>query len=289
LTTGQSNRVKEVAENRGREKKTAEGLKYYTFMNKVLEVSSNYDLLFSVTFSQTLIGSTKAKILDDILERIKERRDDTTIISPGLRLITARLEERRALQPLQEHTQGLASTSDYFEYTHAELDGTRSVFGEGIVKSIKELPIEQNWRAVTKAVTMRFPSSPSPQNSSCSLKLDICEESVKELGIALFNIEVNWMADCFHVFHENGMVGIVQHFEYIIKGGIAETIRTVFGPEIISAIDECPLRHLELTEGRRITQCVSMTFTRGGGTIEMSLDLERGVQIQKKLWMNNTA
>jgi hypothetical protein len=288
LTPGQSKRVEKVAENRGRQKKTEEALKYYTFMNKILELSSNYDLLFSVTFSQTLISSTRTKILDAILERIKERLNDASIISPGLRSITACSEERRALQPLQQHTQGPASTPAHFEYTHAELDGTRSVFDEAIVKSIKELPIEQNWRAVTKAVTMRFPSSSVTNTSSCSLKLDIREENVKELGIALFNIEVNWMTDSFHVLHENGTVGIVQHSKYIHKGAMAETIGTVFGLEIISAMDECPLRHLELSKGMRITQCVSMTFTRGGGTIEMSLGLARGVEIQRKLWMKDT-
>jgi hypothetical protein len=289
LTKGQNNRVQRVTEGRTNQKHTSAALKYYAFLNAVLEISPIYHLLLMATFSQNQIDATKASVLNDLIEKIKEGGDDASILSPGLRSLTARLEERRTVQPLSEHTPGLPSASDYFEYTHAELEGTRSVFGEAMVRSIKDLPIEQNWRAVTKAVTMRFPKSPLPEDQSCSLQLDICEEYVKELGMMLCNIEVHWMTDTFHVVHDNGMVGIVRYFQYEHKGASAEAVGRVFGTEIMSAINECPVRHKELAEGKSTTQCVSMIFVRSGGTIEMSLGLEIGVQIQTKLWMKNIA
>ncbi|KAF1993154.1 hypothetical protein P154DRAFT_97481 [Amniculicola lignicola CBS 123094] len=131
---------------------------------------------------------------------------------------------------------------------------------------------------------MHFPSWPTPDNLvPCFLSLEIYKEDVKELAMVLFKVEVDWIADVFQVVHHNGMVQIIPHSEFTLKGVLDDDVVAVFGAKIHSAIAECPVRARELAEGKRRTECVSMTFSKDEGTISLTMGLETGVLIQNKL------
>jgi hypothetical protein len=282
LTPGQSNRFKRVTESTGKEGLSTAALKHHTFLERVRDVDFNYHMLCTIAFSQYQIESTKTAILNDLVKRIWNNRNDTSVISSNIRTLTEVLERRRIVRPPQE----VSAPEKWFVFTHAEVEGTREVFGEGMMHKIKRVQMDKDWRAVT----MRFPRTRTPEiPSSCFLSLEIREEDMKELAIALFKIEVNWVTDTFQLVHENGTVQIVPHSEFTLKGVLGKDIVAVFEPEINSAITECPVRARELLEGKLRTDCVSMIFRRSEGTIILALDLERGVQIQGKLYNKNRA
>jgi hypothetical protein len=277
LTPGQSNRFKKVTESRGKEGLSTAALKHHTFLERVRDVDLNYYMLCTIAFSQYQIESTRAAILNDLVVRIRNNRNDASVISSSIRTLTEGLERHGTVRPPQ-------APEKWYVFTHAEVEGTREVFGESMMHKIKRVQMDKDWRAVT----MRFPHTRTPEiPSSCSLSLEIREEDIKELAIALFKIEVNWATDAFQLAHENGTVQIIPHSEFTLKGVLGEDIVAVFEPEINSAITECPVRARELVEGKRRTDCVSMTFRRSEGTIILALGLERGVQIQGKLYNTN--
>jgi hypothetical protein len=73
LTKGHIRRIKTVAENE-KTKRSGASLKQHKFLRKVLAINSDSYTLCVVAFSQNQIDSTKAAILDGLVERIRERR-----------------------------------------------------------------------------------------------------------------------------------------------------------------------------------------------------------------------
>jgi hypothetical protein len=81
-----------------------------------------------------------------------------------------------------------------------------------------------------------------------------------------------------------GITLVIPNSEATLKGVPGVVIFKVFGPEIHHAITECPVRRRELAEGKRVTECVLVILTKNGAIINLSLGLERGLQIQNKLY-----
>jgi hypothetical protein len=290
LLKTESKRHTEVTNNRGKAAQSKYDRKYNLFLNKVDEAWCE---LCIVAFSRFQVDSTKKAILTGLATKTRERRGD---IDPRIRSFFAELRKSEAVRAPQESSQGSTGTSEleqlerlneaiasanpeapaesWYEFTHAEPEGTIGMFGEPMAKRIKKV---QDWRAVT----MHFPKTLTPE-FSCFLKLEIDKEYLGELAMALFKIKVSWGANTFQVVHENGMVQNMPEFTH--KGALEEDIVAVFDPKIGSAITECAVRQRELAEAKSRTGCVSMIFAKGEGTLILALGLERGVQIQSKLY-----
>jgi hypothetical protein len=243
-------------------KKNIQDRKYYNFLNDVHEAW--HDLCI-IAFTRYQIDCTKQGVLAGLAQRTNERHGDI---------------DSRIPSTLASLKKGLVGTSESsYEFAAALLEGTISVFGEALASKIKEVQIDKDW----KAVTMVFPTTPEGVlGFSCFLELEVREEYLKELAMALFKIEVSWGANTFQVIHENGIVQNMPEFTH--KGALDEDITAVLDPAIGSAIAECGVRQRELVEGKSRTGCVSMRFAKGGGTLILVLGIESGVQIQNKLY-----
>lgn len=113
----------------------------------------------------------------------------------------------------------------------------------------------------------------------CLLSLDVCESRVEYLALALFNARVKWVEEARHIGFEGGATLTVPNSEVTLKGVKDEAIIMVFGSEIHSAINESRIRVRELQEGKLMTECVSMILTTQGAIVNLSLGLDRGLEI----------
>jgi hypothetical protein len=278
LTTGQSNRIKRITA-RGSSSRGAR--KELDFLNKVYSISPYYYLLCAMTFSQNKLDSTKAAVLENLVKRIAEGRDDATMINGAVQAHAARLGIHKAKRPPQESSQGVKNSA-FLVFTNAELGGTREVFGKCMGDMIKKVAVDSAWKA---AVTMDFPRWPTPENPvPCVMSLKVCEADVKELVMALFKVELNWVAGVLHIVHVGGMTQVIPHSEMTLKGVSDEVTMARFGPEIHAAITESPIRARELAEGKRLTECISMIVTGREGTIKLAMGIRGSVQICSKLY-----
>ena len=145
--------------------------------------------------------------------------------------------------------------------------------------AIRRVSVQKELKA---AVTTILPLWGGPVD--CLISLDICDQEVEQLAMALFNAKVKWVEQVLHVVLKEGFTLIIPHSETTLKGALDEAIIAVFGLEIHNAIAESPIRRRELEEGKHVTECVSMILTKNGAIINLSLGLEGGLQIQNKLY-----
>jgi len=166
---------------------------------------------------------------------------------------------------------------------NASIEGIGKVFDKYICGAIRRVPVQSDritsWRA---SVTMVFPLWGGPVD--CLMSLDVCEWDVEHLAMALFNAKVKWVEQARHIVLNEGITLIISNSEATLKGVQDEAIIKVFGPEIYNAINESPVRTRELEEGKHATECVSMILTKNGAIINLSLGLDRGLEIQNKLY-----
>jgi hypothetical protein len=142
--------------------------------------------------------------------------------------------------------------------------------------TVRRVAVDGGWKA---AITMVFPGWIGPVQ--CLMSLDICEQDIAQLAMALFNTEVKWIGNVLHVVLDNGMTLTTESSEVILKGVEDETIKKAFGSEIHAAISECPIRKRET---KPATECVSMILTMSGAIINLSLGIRGGLQIKNKLY-----
>lgn len=161
---------------------------------------------------------------------------------------------------------------------NATLYGIASVFNEYLCGAIRR--VEGDLKA---AVTMAFPLWGGLVH--CLMSLDICERNVEQLAMALFGAKLKWVEQVLHLVLNEGITLIIPNSEATLKGVKDETIIEIFGAEIYGAITESPVHRREIAEGKRVTECVSMIFTKKGAIINLSLGLEGGLQLQNKIYM----
>jgi len=314
LTKSQSKRRIKVIANRGKSAGNKIDRKYYRFLNTVDDA---YKELCIIAFTRFQVDSTKKAVLADLAMRTSERRGD---IHPSIRSSLMDLEKPETAWASQYFTPDSAGTSEsccelthaelpsesccelthaelpsesccelthaelpsesWFEFTHAELQGTISTFGETMAKRVKNVEMGQDW----KAVTMHFPRKTITPESPCFIKLEIGEEYLSELAMALFKIEVHWVANAFQVVHENGIEQSMPEFTH--KGALEENVVAVFGPEISNASTQWTVR---LAQGKSRIGGVSMKFARSEVTVTLEMSVQRGIAIQKKLYTKDAA
>ena len=132
------------------------------------------------------------------------------------------------------------------------------------------------------AVTTVLPLWGGPVD--CLISLDICDNAVEHLAMVLFEAEVKRVENVLHVVLNTGITLIIPSSEATLKGVGDDAIIEVFGYEICNAINESPVRKRELNEGKTLTECVSMILTKSGAIINLSLGLEGGLGVQKRLY-----
>ncbi|KAK3312590.1 hypothetical protein B0H66DRAFT_537672 [Apodospora peruviana] len=161
---------------------------------------------------------------------------------------------------------------------NATLRGINGVFNKYICDAIRRVTDQDEVKA---AVTMILPLWGGPVD--CFVSLDICENEVEKLSMALFKAKVRWAEHTLRLERE-GIVVSIPSSEATIGGVLDGDILEVFGPVVHTAITENPVRKRELEEGKLATECVSMGFIKNGAILNLSLGLERGLEIWKELY-----
>ena len=158
------------------------------------------------------------------------------------------------------------------------MHGIANVFDEFLCDAIRR--VEGDLKA---AVTMAFPLWGGLVH--CLMSLDIYERNVEQFAIALFEAKIQWVEQVLHVVLNEGITLIIPNSEATLKGVKDDAVMEIFGSEIYGAITDSPVRRRELAEGKRVTECVSMIFTKTGAIINLFLGLEGGLQLQNKLYV----
>jgi hypothetical protein len=272
LKKGHIKRFKKVTQEREKKGLRGAALKQHKFLDQVLRIGSDYHTLCSIAFTQSQIDSTRSKTLCELIEKIRENRDDTTITCFNAQLLSAKIQATR-----QDSIQDPASADDiWYEYKHAEPDGTSIVFGDYLADKIKSTGLKDK-----RAVTMRLPMWPLSRD--CFMSVEVREESVNELAMALFKAEVYGTADTLHVVHQGGVLQTSHDSKNTLSRVLDEDVVSVFGLDVLAAISASHLRATELKKGITRTECVKMTFSKGTGTIDLTMGTMEGLEIQRKL------
>jgi hypothetical protein len=249
-------------------------VKHHKFFDKVCDLDPDFRTLCSMAFSQNQIDSTKESILKRLYEKIK---GDKMILSPNVRSLFTCLRNSHAEQPVQDsHQRSTSASGIWCEFKHAEREGTTRVFRDYLADKIKSTELLDK-----RGVTMRLPMWPLSVDGSMSIELR--EDCVKELRIALFKVEVDWVTDAFHVLHGGGVLQTIYDSKHTLSRVLEEDIVAVFGSDVLTAISRSHLRANEVKEERARTECVKMTFSKGMGTIELIMGAIEGINIQVKL------
>jgi len=166
----------------------------------------------------------------------------------------------------------------------ASLDGIAGVFDEHICTLIRKVPAHNDDKGSIgmASVTAFFPGSDS--TIDCLLSLDIYETGVPYLAQVLFNAKVVRSEQGTHITLGDGTKLILPDSDTTIKGAREEALFAVFGYEISNAVNTSNLRRRERQEGKRKTDCVSMNLMSNGAIINLSLGLEGGREIIRRLY-----
>jgi hypothetical protein len=249
------------------------------FLTTVRKISPYYYLLCALALSQNRLWATSDSELAKIVAKIRRNCDNATFIYPNVRYIATKLNIEGAQEPDQEKQQ---ESKELHALPHAELMRTTEVFGDIIANKILHMVEDNTWKA---AVSMAFTPYARFEDENwvpCMTTLDIREEAKRELAMALFEADVIWIAGVFKVIYKCGRASIAT--EITLKGVSNEVIVDLFGPEIAAAINDCPVRVKELSEGKGMTECVTMMFSRECTQISLAMGLESSIMIQHKLY-----
>jgi hypothetical protein len=275
LKKGHKIRLEKVTQERENKGLRGAALKQHKFLEQVFRIDSDFHTLCSIAFTQSQIDSTRLEIIRELIKKIRENRDDATIMRPSMRLLFAKFRASQATR--QESIQHLASADDiWYEYKHAEPAGTSIVFGDYLADKIQSTGLKDK-----RAVTMRLPNWPLSRD--CFMSVEVRNESVKELAMALFKVELHRTADALHVVHQGGVQQTIHDSKDALSRVLEEDVVAVFGLDVLDAISASHIRATERTEGITRTECVKMTFSKGTGTINVIMGTMEGLQIQRKL------
>lgn len=173
-----------------------------------------------------------------------------------------------------------ATKQEQLVFIKASLPGIATIFDpyiSGIVMRLKEQS------SLKGAITIVFPSGGLVD---CLISLQIHQSEVEYLAIALFKVRVKLVGQVQHVCLKDSIT-LRPNSEITLKGVLNQAIIDVFGFEIHKAISVCRLHERELREGIAVTGCVSIILiskSSEGAIIGLSLGLEEGTQIRKKLY-----
>ncbi|RAH84391.1 hypothetical protein BO86DRAFT_387007 [Aspergillus japonicus CBS 114.51] len=225
---------------------------------------------------------------DALLDKLESECGGSLLSSPVLEQLSVPFshhtsEETRDTSQPHITLHNSHSTIDGTTYEHASPEGIAAIFKKKLCATITRVPVQSEQTTVWKAaVTTAFPLWGGLVN--CLISLDISMLGVDFLAMALFNARISSAESIRHITFNDGPTLLMPDSELTMKGVKDEAIINVFGSEISEAIKVSPVRRREIEQGRLLTECVSMIITAQGAIINLSLDLNRGFEISKKLY-----
>lgn len=221
-----------------------------------------------------------------LYNKLESERNGPLLSSPILKQIPSSSQipimTGEANQPtLPAHSS--PSSIDVATFEHASLEGIATVFNEDLCGFISNVSTQNDGETVWKAaVTTTFPLWGGLVN--CLMSLDVSLVGVDYFAMALFNARINPAEPLRHITFDNGPTLILPNSELTMKGVKDETIEKFFGTEVYEAIRDSHVRRMEVEQAKPLTECVSMIVTRHGAIVNLSLDLNRGIEISGKLY-----
>lgn len=135
------------------------------------------------------------------------------------------------------------------------------------------------------ATTMTTPYwSDSAAKLYCMLSFCIHGEAISSLAYKIFGVNVERTDAGLRLSFPHGIVSVTEYPDITLKGVSDQDVERIFGSKMRKAIDECPIREMEIIAGRRMTECVSMTLAKEGAMINLALGLETGLTIFRQLF-----
>jgi hypothetical protein len=247
------------------------------FRKFLAQVDRSCCILCAIAFPQDRIYRTDDSVLKDLVKKTKDKPFE---LSESVQSLF------RSSQVTQEHIRDSSDASkSEFVLEHPELEGVRRVFCHEMVEHIKTSQSGHEW----KAVTMRFPIQPKEDSPfSCSLTLELHEEAMRELVLALFKMEAHWLSTTVQTLQVNHECGLVQTVPYLTQtGALCDKIADVFGEDIYLAVMNSAAYRKEQAEGKDRTKCVSVVWSKDERRVTLEMGIGKGVEISKKLFQMN--
>jgi len=280
LTKGEQGRLRRyhvngAQEHQNHRRDNRRIVKYRRFIAKV---DASCRELCAIAFPTDGIYFTDDSVLDALA---KKTQAGELVVPNNVQLLFQTSEVTRELIRDSSDTSKLS-----VKLAYAALEGVREVFRDEMVQKIEE---SQEGHEM-KAVSMSFPTFPTELESgspfSCSLTLELREEAMRELVMALFNVEANWTSNTFQVVHESGLTQTMPYLKQM--GARCDKIADVFGEEIYLAITNCATYQKEQAEGKDRTMCVSVFWAKGERNVTLEVDVKDGIGISQKLYNMDT-
>lgn len=166
---------------------------------------------------------------------------------------------------------------------NATIEGATAVFGERMCGAIRKIPPSPGVPSKA-AVTMVTPKWGEP--GDFLVTLSIIAEEVDKLALALFKTRLVWTPRDLHVIMRDGFTITLSSSEarVTLKGATDKSIIEVLGGGTCNAVNESATRMQEVSEGRLLTECVSMILTKKGAILSVLLGRESGLGIQDILY-----
>lgn len=265
--------------------------RFHEFLVAVRDRCSQHDttaiLITSIAIGKDKIIGMNHLHRDALLDKLENEQSGPILSSPILKEIAKSCgipTVRKNRDQLTLPTCSSHSNSHGTTYEYAVLEGITTVFSEDLCKIISQVPMQVNGEISQRAaVTTAFPLWGG--FVSCLMSLDISPSGVDYLAMELFNAKIHTTKSLRYIGIDNGPTLIVPISESTMKGVNEEAITKVFGVEIHGAIRDSPVRRREIEQGKRLTECVSMIITEEGAIVNLSLDLDRGIKISRKLYI----
>ncbi|PYH75182.1 uncharacterized protein BO88DRAFT_431584 [Aspergillus vadensis CBS 113365] len=289
LRNGKDERVVALTIKSLHEKPTSKNeRRFHDFLVAVRSRCSQHDataiFIVSVAIGKDKMIGMNNSHRDALLDRLEHEQSGPILSSPTLREIakscgipTVRNNGQQPILLIRSRPDSHGTT-----YEHAVLEGITAVFSEDLCNIISKVPTpvkgETSWRA---AVTTAFPLY---GDVNCLMSLDICSSGIDYLALELFNAKINTTSSLRYIVIDDGPTLIVPVSESTIKGVKEEAIAKVFGVEIHKAIRDSRVRRMELEQGKELTECVSMIMMERGAIVNLSLDLDCGIELSRKLY-----
>lgn len=90
------------------------------------------------------------------------------------------------------------------------------------------------------------------------ISLDIYSSGINYLTLELFNTKINTTSSLRYIVIDDGPTLIIPVSESTIKDVKKEAITKIFSIKIHKAIRDNHIRRIELKQGKKLTECISM-------------------------------
>ncbi|KAH8711471.1 hypothetical protein HC256_008285 [Beauveria bassiana] len=124
------------------------------------------------------------------------------------------------------------------------------------------------------------------ESADCLLKLDISPAGAEYLASILFNAEIQGGSHATQIAFDNGSkLALAVAAGATWKGAPHQALFSIFDTQVCCAVMESKLYQRELKQGLQVTNCVSMTLTADGATVDVTLGARQALGIIYKFFV----